>query len=54
MDDPMPQFLRNLLVMSFILLPIIILFGAILFSGKPKDMREREAAAKNTDPTDQP
>jgi hypothetical protein len=50
----MPAFLKNLLVMCFILLPIIILFGMILFSGKPKDMREREAAAKKADCADRP
>lgn len=33
------MFLRNFLIMSFILSPAIILFGMIIFSGKPKDQR---------------
>ena len=35
------MFLRNFLIMSFILSPVFILFGMILFSGKPKDQREQ-------------
>lgn len=40
------MFWRNLFVMSFILSPVIILFGMIIFSGKPKDQRERDEAAR--------
>jgi hypothetical protein len=32
--------------MSVILSPVIFLFGMILFSGKPKDMRQKEEADK--------
>ena len=39
-------FWRNLFLMSFILSPALILFGMILFSGKPKDIRERERMEK--------
>lgn len=30
-------FWRNLFLMTFILSPALVLFGMILFSGKPKD-----------------
>ena len=30
------MFLRNFLIMSFILSPLLILFFMIIFSGKPK------------------
>ncbi len=36
------MFLRNFLIMSFILSPALILFGMIIFSGKPKDQRKQD------------
>lgn len=49
----MYMFFRNLFVMCFILTPLLVLFGMILFSGKPKDMIEREKANREA-PKDQP
>ena len=40
--------------MSFILSPLLILCGMILFSGKPKDMRERESPSGKAGEADQP
>jgi len=31
------MFLRNFLIMTFVLSPALILFGMIIFAGKPKD-----------------
>ena len=36
------MFFRNLGIMCFILSPLFVLFGMILFSGKPKDMLQSE------------
>lgn len=47
------MFLRNFLLMTFVLSPALILFGMILFAGKPKDMRKQdEAQTGKSDPED--
>jgi len=38
------MFWRNFFIMCFILSPVFILFGMIIFSGKPKDQLEQEKA----------
>jgi hypothetical protein len=38
------MFWRNIFIMCFILSPVIVLFGMIIFAGKPKDQIEREKA----------
>ena len=43
------MFLQDLFVMCFILSPVFILFGMILFSGKPKDMRKKEEESRKKD-----
>lgn len=36
------MFWRNFLIMCFILSPVFILFGMIIFSGKPKDQLKQD------------
>ena len=44
------MFWRNFFIMSFILSPVFILFGMIIFSGKPKDqLTPDDAGASKTD-----
>lgn len=43
------MFMRNFLVMSFILSPAFILFGMIIFSGKPKDQLKQDKAPPDPD-----
>lgn len=53
LTDSTFMFLRNLLLMSFILSPALILFGMIIFSGKPKDQIEQEEAGRDKIETDE-
>jgi hypothetical protein len=36
------MFLRNFLIMTFVLSPALILFGMIIFAGKPKDQLKKD------------
>jgi hypothetical protein len=36
------MFLRNFLIMTFVLSPALILFGMIIFAGKPKDQLKQD------------
>jgi hypothetical protein len=38
------MFWNNFFIMSFILSPVFILFGMIIFSGKPKDQLKQDEA----------
>ena len=44
------MFWRNFFIMSFILSPVFILFGMIIFSGKPKDqLKQDEVSSTKTE-----
>jgi hypothetical protein len=44
------MFWKNFFTMSFILSPVFILFGMIIFAGKPKDQLKRgEVSATRTE-----
>lgn len=43
------MFWRDFFIMSFILSPAIILFGMIIFSGKPKDQLKRDEVSSSKD-----
>ena len=43
------MFWRNFFIMSFILSPVFILFGMILFAGKPKDQLEQDEQTGKTE-----
>lgn len=53
LTDSTFMFLRNLLLMSFILSPALILFGMIIFAGKPKDQIKTAEALSDEEETDE-